>query len=227
MKKSVALAAAALVWLAVGCVIETKHTIEAHITLDIRHIEEQASGMLDYIEKKSDTLPGLEPAPAPSSMLHRVLDALDPMSAAYADELKTGSPLVTEIAERLRQRNDAIATLKKQGYLGENNRGYVELRESKPFTTQDDRNAAQQLLAEENKDRKALYKELARINEDAPGMSVSVIEKVYANQRLKRATSGDLFQLPDAGPDFDALKASPLGAKLGAQCVAGAWVTMP
>jgi len=221
----------AMVLLLVGCVLETKHTIEAHITLDIRHIEKQADDVLNYIEKKSDDLPSAAPAadsPEPkSSRLHRAFGWLNPFPAAYAEELVTLSPLAKEIAEKLRARNDAINTLKKTGCLGENNRGYVELRECDALKEAEKQNDAQKVLSEENKDRKALYKEIARLNKDQANVTVSTVESVYAMQRLRRASAGEIFQLPPAGVDFDSIKASPLGQKLGAKCLPEAWITVP
>ncbi len=211
-----------------GCVIETKHTIEAHITLDIRHIEEQASDVLDFIEERSDTLPGLEAEDSgATSWLWDALDALDPMPTAYAAELKKSSPLLKQIATKLRERHVKVAELKASECLGENNRGYVELRECDALAESEARNAAQKLLAEENKDRKALYNEIARLNRDQEGVTISMIEGVYALERLKRAKPGEIFQLSAPGEAYNEIKASALGKKLADQCQPAAWVTIP
>ncbi len=213
--------------LGIGCVIRTEHTIEAHITLDIRHVADQAEDVLDFIEGKTNALPGLEEGEAPSSRLQQVLDYFDPFPSAYAAELKnTTSPLITEIAVQLRKRNAKISALKEQGCLGENNRGYVELQKCDALSDAEKRNTVQKVLAEENKDRKALYKEIARLNKD-DGLTVSVVETIYANQRLKRAQSGEIVQLPAAGEQFDELQKGKLGKKLGEVCRPNAWVTLP
>lgn len=225
MRKTALAFVLALIVSAVGCVIRTEHKIDAHITLDIRHIQEQAQAVLDYTEGKTDALPGMG-EPAATSWLDRGLDLLNPMPVAYAAELKSVSPLVTEIATSLRGRNDAVNALKKQGCLGENNRGYVELRDCDGLADAEKKNTAQQLLAEENKDRKALHNEVARLNEDQ-GVSVSAVESVYALERLKRAGAGEIVQLPSAGTEFDGVKASPLGQKLADKCQPGAWVNIP
>ncbi len=233
MKKIIAPAALAVMLTALGCVIRTEHKIDAHITLDIRHIAAQAENVLDYVEGKTDSLPGLEPAPdtaaapGPQSRLYRALDLMRPIQVAHADTLKnTASPLVTEIATRMRERNSAVNALKATACLGENNRGYLDLRDCDELKDAAKRNDAQKLLAEENKDRKALYNEVARLNKDQ-GVSVSTVEAVYALERLRRAGAGEAVQMPPAGQEFDAVKQSPLGQKLGAQCVPGAWVLIP
>ena len=118
-----------------ACVFRTEHTINAHITLDIRHIQEQAAGVLDFVEGRSDTLPGLETAsdPGPQSLWHGLRNALDPIPAAWADNLKnTTSPLVTDLARRMRERHPRIDAYRQTGCFGENNRGYLELPETPP-----------------------------------------------------------------------------------------------
>jgi uncharacterized protein YdbL (DUF1318 family) len=235
MKKVLFAGALAMLMIALGCVIRTESRIDAHITLDIRHISAQAESVLDFVEGKTDALPGIEPAaaapakanPGPTSWAVRAIETLNPIQVAYADALKvTTSPLVVEIAGKMRQRNAEVAGLKQAGCLGESNRGYVELRDCDETKDAAKRNAAQKLLSEENKDRKALYNEIARLNGDQ-GVNVSTVESIYAMERLHRAAAGEVFQLPPAGTDFDAVKQSTAGQKLGAKCVAGAWVTMP
>ncbi len=243
MKKLLFPGALAMMTVVLGCVIRTESKIDAHITLDIRHISAQAGNVLDFVEGKTDALPGVEPAaaapakdgkdkakaanPGPTSWAGRAIEMLNPIQAAYADALKvTTSPLVVEIAGKMRQRNPDIAGLKQSGCLGESNRGYVELRDCDETKDAVKRNAAQKQLSEENKDRKALYNEIARLNSDQ-GVSVSTVESIYAMERLRRAGAGEVFQLPPAGADFDAVKQSPAGQRLGGKCVAGAWVTMP
>jgi uncharacterized protein len=228
MRKVIAGVMVAALLAVVGCVLETKHTIQAHITLDIRHIEQQADTVLDFIEGKKEELPVEQKTDGGQSRLQPAIDFLWPMPVVHADrELNAVSPLARQIAEKLRERNPEIAALKQQGCLGENNRGYVELRDCDALSDADKRNAAQKTLADENKDRKALYNEIARLNKDQGNVTVSMVEAVYAMRRLERADTGEIFQLPPEGKTFDDFKASALGQKLGDQCKPGAWVTIP
>ncbi len=230
MKKSGLAFLAAVVLVALGCTITTRHTIEAHITVDIRHIEQQADDVLDYIEGKTEALPGLESAAGAEgqSWLHRVIEPFAPMRTVCAAEttLKDSSALVNQIASRMRERNVALEALKALGCVGENNRGYAELRPSDTLTDPEKINEAQRVVAEETKDRKALYKEIVRLNSDV-GADVSTVEQIYADKRLERAKSGEIFQLPPAGERLEAFKRTGLGKKLGDACVADAWVKIP
>ncbi len=211
---------------AFGCVITTRHTIDAHVTVDIRHIKEQAGDVLDFIEGERDTVPELEvdENAGAQSLLNHCVDFICLTRTVHAAELETSSSLAKQILERLRERYPQIEALKEKGSLGENNRGYVELRAADKFEDAEQKNEAQRLIAEENKDRKALYKEIVRLNADEADVSMTEIERVYAFERLKRAESGDLFQLPEAGEYFEEFKKSKPGRKLGSDCKPGAWV---
>jgi uncharacterized protein YdbL (DUF1318 family) len=212
---------------ALGCSIVPKK-FEAHITIDIRqHIEQQAASTLDFIEGKTDAPPSAETPPknGKTSWLHRVGEAFSPISIAYAAELKSASPEVTRIAEELRKRNPAVQNFKSKQIVGESSRAYLEIRPSDQLNDPNERNEAQRLVAAENKDRKALYEEIAKLNKEEK-VSVSTVESIYAIERLKRAKPGEIFQLPPEGSDFDAFKASSAGQKLGSECVPGAWVTI-
>ncbi|MCC6143495.1 MAG: DUF1318 domain-containing protein [Candidatus Hydrogenedentes bacterium] len=221
----------ALALIVAGCVLRTEHTINAHVTLDIRHIEDQADNVLDYVEGKSDAIPGMPAAPAPAaadgstSWLRHAVDFLSPIQVAYAAELQESSPLITQIATKMRGRFDALEALRRDACLGENNRGYVELRDCAAFSDAQKKNEAQQLLSEENKDRKALYAEVARLNADQ-GITVSTVENIYAGKRILRGKSGEVYQLPPAGEYFDAVKDSAVCKSLGAECKPNAWVTL-
>lgn len=222
MKRTLtALALTTLLVATVGCVVRTEHTINAHITLDIRHIEQQADDLLNFIEGDTDTLPGEK-----QSMLRRALDFLNPIQTAHAAELKsTSSPATQELAKSMRERNAEIDAYRSKGCFGENNRGYLELRDCDAIADADSRNAAQKLMAEENKDRKALYAEIAKLNQEQ-GVSVTTVESIFHNQRVKRGNAGEAFQLPAAGEFFEALKGSSQASALGADFQPGAWVIL-
>jgi len=211
---------------AAGCVIRTQHQIDAHIVVDIRHIEQQAESVLDFVEGKTEALPA---APAPekkgSSFLEHAIDFASPIRTAYAAELQQSSPVVTELAKKMKERFQQIDEMKSKGCLGEDNRGYAAVRDCAYCSDAEKKNEVQKLCAAENADRKALYKEIAQLNKDQ-NVTVTQIERIFAQKRLERAATGGLFQLPPVGADFDAFKASPAGKKLGGECKADGWVTI-
>lgn len=223
MKRFVQTGVIALLLIILGCVFRTEHKIDAHITLDIRVVEQEVAGVFDYVQGAAKELPAVtaEPGAKPTSWLPRAVDTLFPVQVAYAQEANT-SPFVEEIAGSMKKRYPEIAQWKASGNLGENNRGYVELRAPETLTAET-KPKVEQLSKEENQDRQALYKEFARLKK----LDVPTLEKVGAKDQLKRAKKGEWVQLPPAGEDFDKLKASQLGTLLSENCTPGKWVRIP
>lgn len=89
------------------------------------------------------------------------------------------------IKERMATRIPAINSLKDSGIIGENNAGYLEYRTgNKP---------QQQLIAEENADRKTVYRAIG----EKQGASAELVGKRRALQIAERGKSGHWFQKPD------------------------------
>lgn len=219
VKPAMAFSLAALI----GCVV-IPSTFEANIRIEIRHIQEQADGVLDYVEGTSDELPGLgTPTDSQTSMMRRGIRSLGSASVAYAAELNDNTPRVRQIADAMKGRFAQVQALKSKGHVGENNRGMIEMVPGVRIADAEEKNEVQRIIAAENKDRKALYLEIARINRDQD-LNVSTVEGIYAQEHLERARAGEHFQLPAAGGNFEAFKRTPAGQRLGAKCVPGAWV---
>jgi len=212
----------------VGCVITTEHKIEAHIVVELIHIQQQADDVLDFIEGDSESLEGENDgggSGASAGPTRWLRDVFSPIKTVCAAELKSVSPRMQQIAEKLKKRNPKLVVLKKKDAIGENNKGYVELRNADVLSGAEEADAVRKLLEEENADRQALYKEVVRLNKDSDA-SQAAVEGIYAQKRLERAEAKDIFQLPEAGEAFDAFKKTEKGRKLGSQCQPGAWVTM-
>lgn len=225
-----ALAVAGLLGI-LGCVIiPSKHEITAHITVDIRHIEQQAESIVDFIEGKTDTLAPAEESPSGaqgSSLLWGTWDMLNPFPTAYAAEsLKQDSPRVRELAEKLRQRRPKVEELMTKEYVGENNRGYLQVRSHDDLKDPEQKNAVEKIVGEENTDRKELYREVVRLNQDS-NATLAIVERVFAQTYLMRAKPGQHYQLPPEGQDLDNFKKSPTGQKLADKVQPQAWVRIP
>jgi uncharacterized protein YdbL (DUF1318 family) len=223
MKRLAPLFAAGIALVIAGCVLRTEHQINAHITVDIRHIKEEASDILDFIEGNADEFPAVN-AQSDNSFLQRTWEFLSPVQVAYAAE--EPSAVAKELATKMRERRPKVDELKKKGHVGEDNRGYLAIRPSADLDEPGKKNAVQEVIAAENADRKALYAELARAKND-PKITLTTMEKVFAQTYLLRAKTGEHFQLPESGPNYDEFVKSPVGKKVGDLAKPGAWVVIP
>lgn len=87
-----------------------------------------------------------------------------------------------QIKARMKQRLPVIKALKSQGIIGENNRGYLDFIGGNK--------AKQDVIHDENKDRKAVYTAIAK----QQGTTVDVVGKRRAKQIANRAKSGQWIQ---------------------------------
>lgn len=217
--------ALAVFTLTIGCVV-IPDTFDANINITIRHVEEQADNFLGFVEGDLSTLGG-EASSNSTSSLHGAVDLFSPLQVVYAsDEGTQTSTRMKQIAESMKKRFKLVEDIKKTGAVGESNRGLLELVKPELITIPEKKNELQRIMADENKDRKALHQEVARLNADQK-MTTSTVEKVYANKRLERGKKGELFQLPAKGETFDKFKVSKMGKALGDKCIASAWVILP
>ncbi len=110
-----------------------------------------------------------------------------PPAAAEQYAIKQMTPEVQAALDGRRSRYVQLTDLKREGLVGENNRGYVEA-----FS---DREDVQGIVADENHDRKIIYTTIAQQN----GLTgaLATIERVFAQEQRDRAQPGFKIQNGD------------------------------
>ena len=106
---------------------------------------------------------------------------------AQAYSIKNMTKEVQAALDARRARYDTLKSFKKQGIVGENNKGYVQVLESNA--------EASKLVDQENKDRKVIYQTIAEQN-NLQGQS-EAIEGVFAQVQNDKAESGEMVQKSD------------------------------
>ena len=86
------------------------------------------------------------------------------------------------IKERMIARLPVIADLKTKGIIGEDNQGYLAYVGSS--------REQEQVIAEENKDRKSIYTYFAQQQKT----SLSVVEQIQAKRKAEKANPGEYIQ---------------------------------
>lgn len=105
--------------------------------------------------------------------------------SAQGYSLKEITPQVQKALDARKARYDRIEKLKKNGMIGENNRGYVATLEMNK--------AAAQLVDEENQNRRVIYYAIAEQN--GLERKEEIVEKVFAEIKREKARSGAMVQL--------------------------------
>ncbi len=148
---------------------------------------------------------GTEAAPEPSapedqqSLLNQpkynvVLTVLnwiiDPVEAAEVN-LNINSPAINKIQANMKKRHTSLKPYYKSGAIGLTDQGLITVRDAKAIALKD-RNKVKGLVADENKDRNALYAEIARAN-GHPEWKAD-IQSTFARRWVKKASTGWWYQ---------------------------------
>jgi uncharacterized protein YdbL (DUF1318 family) len=218
----------------------TKHDI--HVTLDIRHIREQATNIEDYImsdtdKKKEDSTDKSELITPKRSALS-FLSVFSPFSTASAaeqesdDVLKNLSPEVKKAVEARKDRLDDIRKMKEKGLIGEGADGYVAIPEpaKKPAAGSDEAKKLDDLIKKENADRKTIYHGVAKKHKNGVEPTDKDIEKVqatWAEIHRENSEGGDWIEVPKGQIDYQKFLKSDIGKKLKEKPKPGSWAQIP
>ncbi|NOQ93257.1 MAG: DUF1318 domain-containing protein [Methylophaga sp.] len=114
------------------------------------------------------------------------------VSPASAEvNLNISSPAVNAIQDKMKSRHASLKPHYSSGAVGLTEDGLVTVRDAKAIALKD-RNKVKGLVADENKDRNALYAEIARAN-GHPEWKAD-IQATFARRWVSKATSGWWFQ---------------------------------
>lgn len=141
-----------------------------------------------------------QPAPAPDSRLESdrplwvvLLEAAVTPAAAAAD-INVQSPAINRLRAQMKARHRQLEPFYQQGAVGIAANGELRIRDMNAVALRD-RARVQQLVAEENRDRQALYAEIARVNGHPEWQDE--IRATFARRWIDNAPSGWWYQ--DAG----------------------------
>ncbi|WP_096367504.1 YdbL family protein [Thiohalobacter thiocyanaticus] len=141
-----------------------------------------------------------QPAPAPDSRLESdrplwvaLLEAAVTPAAAAAD-INVQSPAINRLRAQMKARHQQLEPFYQQGAVGIAANGELRIRDMNAVALRD-RARVQQLVAEENRDRQALYAEIARVNGHPEWQDE--IRATFARRWVDNAPSGWWYQ--DAG----------------------------
>ena len=104
--------------------------------------------------------------PSPGAILvavQRTLSVLVGTAQAATPDLDVSTPTIRQITDSMKARHSQLAAFYDSGAIGYTADGLVDIRDANSISLAE-RNVVRKLLADENKDRSALYAEIARAN---------------------------------------------------------------
>ena len=169
------------VFLIVSCVT-------VNVYFPAAEVQKAADKIVDDVRSKGNDVPS-EPMLGPSS----VLDILKPFGfgarQAYAAmNIDVSTPIIRGIKESMQNRYPQLEPFYDKGAIGENNKGLVEAKDTAGLNLQE-RSKVNKLIDQENKDRTALYSEIATANKLGPEL-VPQIKKIFANSWRDKSQPG-------------------------------------
>ncbi|RME36063.1 MAG: DUF1318 domain-containing protein [Gammaproteobacteria bacterium] len=131
------------------------------------------------------------PAGEPQSGLIRLLDLLVPAALADTLDINISTPAINRLKAAMEARHRQLVPWYGKGAVGMTRDGLITLRDPSVVPLRD-RNRVKQLIAQENRDRNALYAEVARAN-GHPEWEPE-IRRVFAQRWVANAPSGWWYQ---------------------------------
>lgn len=119
------------------------------------------------------------------------LERLVAPASAQSPDLRVESPAINRLRASMRSRSAELAPYLRSGAVGFGRDGFVEARDLSDVPLQE-RARVQRMVSEENADRRALYREIARAN-DRPDWE-DQIRETFARVWVEEAPSGYWYQ---------------------------------
>ncbi len=120
-----------------------------------------------------------------------VLNWLVPEVQAAEANINIDSPAINALKAQMKSRHDQLEAFYNSGAVGLTDDGLVTVRDTKAVALKD-RNNLNGLVADENKDRKALYAEIARANGHPEWQDD--IQNTFAKRWISNAAKGWWYQ---------------------------------
>lgn len=153
----------------------------------------------DVLEEAPEDSALFDPTHTPGKLLYLaaggLLDMMVPSAQAQQPELEINTPQINAIKARMAQRQrDTLGAWFDAGAIGFTSDGLVSIRDRSAVPLSERRNL-ESVVADENRDRKAVYREIAVAN-GHPEWEQQ-IQETFAREWVQKARSGWYYQ--DAG----------------------------
>lgn len=134
------------------------------------------------------------PAGERQGPLAAVIDFLVTPARAQQPDINISTPGINKLKSAMSSRHEELKPFYTSGAVGMDRNGFITLRDESAIALKD-RNRVKKLVADENNDRAALYREIARANGHPEWESD--IQAIFANRWVANAPSGWWYRNTD------------------------------
>ncbi|MEJ2384661.1 MAG: YdbL family protein [Xanthomonadales bacterium] len=186
--------------LLLGAVLAAASCVTINVYFPAAAAESAAEKFVDDVlgEAREESLLFDPTAAPPSAMLAvvgRVLDTLVPSAHAQQPDFTINTPQINAIKSRMAQRQrQHLNDWFDAGAIGFTNDGLISIRDRSAVSL-DQRRNLESVVADENRDRRAVYREIAVANGQPEWQDE--IQQTWAREWQRNARPGWYYQAPD------------------------------
>jgi uncharacterized protein len=168
--------------------------VTVNVYFPAKEVDKRAGEIVDDIRKKD-----LSPSPAPmgpQSSLESLIAYWRNHGQVYAQKDSGGSsPATQSLKSQIRERFPRLVPFFQKGAIGEGKNGFLEMRETKGLSAAE-KNDLKFLVEAENRDRRALYQEVAK-SMNISSDHLSKVHRIFAEKWRNSADKGWWIQKED------------------------------
>ena len=154
----------------------------------------KAGDIIDDIRKK-ESPPPTSPS-KPQSPISQLNDFISHIGLAYAQKGVNGSsPIIQSLKQQIRERFPHLVPFFQKGAIGEGKTGLVEMLDDSHLTPAEKKDV-KSLLEAENRDRRALYQEVAK-SMNISSDQIAKVQRIFARKWQQSADHGWWIQKED------------------------------
>jgi uncharacterized protein YdbL (DUF1318 family) len=177
------------------CLILVIACVTVNIYFPAGEVQKAADEIVDEVrpgQKEGESTSRFQTRPRWST---RLAPFFAPGLAFAQVDINISTPAIRALRASLASRFASLKGFYSRGALGENNQGYVELRDQSGLDLKGKADL-RRLVKAENSDRKNLYMEIIRAN-NLESRFLPEVEKIFANSWRKKALAGTWIQNDD------------------------------
>jgi uncharacterized protein len=168
--------------------------VTVNVYFPAKEVEKRAGEIVDEIRQKDQTSPG-NPS-GPQSKWEVIYALFLNHGLAYAQkDAEVSSPAIQQLKKQMKERFPRLVPFFQKRALGENNKGFLEMRDTKGISLTE-RNELKQLIDLENRDRRALVQEVSASLKIQPNQ-IGRCQRIFADKWQQAASSGWWIQKED------------------------------
>ncbi len=168
--------------------------VTVNVYFPAKEVEKKAGDIVDDIRKMEPSPP--PPPSRPQSSINQLYELIVNSRLAYAQKGdEVSPPAVQSLKQHIRDRFPRLVPFFQKGAIGEGRTGFVEMLENKGMTPAE-KNDMKSLVEAENRDRRALYQEVAK-SMNISSDQIGKVQRIFAQKWQHSAERGWWIQKED------------------------------